>query len=100
MGSAGYLLNGPQEGRFIRLGRFIVAADLAHELQGGRPDFGIIGRWIKLVEGFDIATDDAPPVSERLSAANARCLQTDGLLVARAYSPLNPFLCLPSPKEW
>jgi hypothetical protein len=43
MGSGSYLVNGRQESRFIRLGWLIIAADLTHELQGGCPNFGVIG---------------------------------------------------------
>jgi hypothetical protein len=72
--SGGYLVNGRQESRFICLGWLIVAAYLTRELQGGCPNLGVIGRRVEIEEGFDIATDDAPPVRERLAGSQAALL--------------------------
>jgi len=49
------IINSIQERAFVRLGRFIEAADLSYELQRSGPDFVISDRRIKIEENFYIS---------------------------------------------
>src|SRR5438128_10578285 len=49
------------EGRLIHARRAVRASQLAHELEGGRPNLFGACRWLEMCEGLDPPTHRCPP---------------------------------------
>ena len=60
-GGAGDLGDGGVEGGGVAARRGAVAADLAHELQGGGLDLGVVDGAIGVAQGLDAAAHGGPP---------------------------------------
>ena len=56
VGRLGDVGDGLLEGLLVALGRYSVAADLAHELERGGADLGVVGGMVKVAEGADAAS--------------------------------------------
>src|SRR5215469_16448224 len=57
---ARYLIDRPVEGRFIGLGRSGEPTQLPNELERGCTDFFIGGRWLEIMQSFDVSTHVLP----------------------------------------